>query len=449
MSFQLRPASKVEIKARVALVGPSGSGKTYTALEAALALCGDITKVAVIDTERGSAALYADEFGEFMHGVIDPPFSPARYLEALEACAAAGAEVVIVDSLTHAWSGQGGVLEIVDDAAARSRGNSFAAWREGTPEQNRLIDTVMRWPGHVIVTMRAKTEYVVEEGDNGRTQVRKLGLAPEQRRGMEYEFDLVADVDHEHRLMVSKSRCAALQDAVQRKADRVWWGSFAEWLNRGDTVQQQVAGRLAEVGFTDEQQTFIVGRYQDGATEPGDLTGVNAGKLLAHLGSDEALSRIRAALLSDDDVSSPPTGGERTDATLHGEGRGATAPAPTVGDQPAADVSPTSPADTDAPSVSSGGAAVPAAAPTVPAASAVPPDFDPDQWSVYATNKGVQTVALMKRLTDRWEDLRADFDGEDAATLKPPANSPQIRALAKKYPAVVAGAIDDLAGVNA
>lgn len=300
MTFQLRPASKVQLKARVALVGPSGSGKTYSALEAALALVDDIGKVAVIDTERGSAALYADEFGEFLHGVIDPPFTPQRYLEALEACTAAGAEVVIIDSLSHAWSGQGGVLEIVDDAAARSRGNTFAAWREGTPEQNRLVDTVMRWPGHVIVTMRAKTEYVVEEDDRGKTQVRKLGLAPEQRKGMEYEFDLVADVDHEHRLMVSKSRCAPLQDAVERKPDRGWWRPFVEWLNRGDTVQQQVASRLDEIGFTADQQAFIVGRYQDGAGKPDELTGANAGKLLTHLGSADALAKIRGALLSDD-----------------------------------------------------------------------------------------------------------------------------------------------------
>lgn len=257
---------------------------------------GDVSKVAVIDTERGSAALYADEFGEFLHGVIDPPFAPQAYLDALDVCAEAGVEVVVIDSLTHAWSGQGGVLEIVDDAAARNRGNTFAAWREGTPEQNRLVDTVMRWPGHVIVTMRAKTEYVVEEDDRGRTQVRKLGLAPEQRKGMEYEFDLVADVDHEHRLMVSKSRCAPLQDQVERKPDRAWWGLFVEWLNRGETVHEQLSGRFDELGLTEDEVAFALGRYQDGATSVDDLTGQTAGKVLTHLSNQETVDRLWQAI---------------------------------------------------------------------------------------------------------------------------------------------------------
>ncbi|MFA9432915.1 MULTISPECIES: ATP-binding protein [unclassified Egicoccus] len=445
MSFQLRPASKVQLKARVALVGPSGAGKTYSALEAALALCGDISKVAVIDTERGSAALYADEFGEFLHGVIDPPFAPARYLEALEACTAAGAEVVIIDSLSHAWSGQGGVLEIVDDAAARSRGNSFAAWREGTPEQNRLVDTVMRWPGHVIVTMRAKTEYVVEEGDNGRTQVRKLGLAPEQRKGMEYEFDLVADVDHEHRLMVSKSRCAPLQDAVERKPDRAWWQPFAEWLNRGDTVQQQVTSRLDEIGFTSGQQAFIVGRYQDGAAAPGDLTGANAGKLLVHLGDEGALKRIRAALLSDDNHQAV----EPDDSPADGEGDGEVSD-PSAGATDS-DVPPTSDHVDDPPSSTltvedTAAAASPTVAADAPSAGAVSSTgFD---WQQHARDRGVTKLDVMNALRANWERMRPGFASEDAKKL-PPNKSTEIDAWAAGYPEIVRAVIDDVADPKA
>lgn len=429
MSFQLRPASKVALKARVALVGPSGSGKTYSALEAALALVGgEIGKVAVIDTERGSAALYADEFGEFLHGVLDPPYTPEAYLAAFQASADAGAEVLIVDSLSHAWSGAGGILEMVDDAAARNRGNSFAGWRDATPEHNRLVDSLLRWPGHVIVTMRAKTEYVIEEDDRGKKVPRKVGLAPEQRKGMEYEMDVVADVDHDHKLIITKSRCAPLQDAVQAKADREWWLPFVEWLNRGDTVQQQVAGRLDEIGFTSAQQAFIVGRYQDGASQPDELTGANAGKLLVHLADEGALRRIRAALLSDDndptDHDDPPAGegdGEASDLSAGATSSDAP-PASEVTDGPS---QPSVPAGEDTGLTDSG-------SPTAETVSS-PDSYD---WRAAAKAAGLAPVAVFTALRRGWPtsepeaSLRPDKLGDvDARVADDPIVETEVRQL--------------------
>lgn len=223
-------AEKKQSRLRLALVGPAGSGKTFTALTVAQAF-GD--RVAVIDTERGSASKYAGDVAEFDVLELDT-FAPRQYVDALRAAAREGYPVVVVDSWSHAWSGAGGALEMVDKAAAKSRsGNSFAAWREVTPEHNAMVDAILRYPGHVIVTMRAKTEWVLEEDDRGRKVPRKIGLAPVQRDGVEYEFDVVGDMDHEHRLVISKSRCSALSNEVISRPGKALGETLRDWLTDG------------------------------------------------------------------------------------------------------------------------------------------------------------------------------------------------------------------------
>lgn len=207
-----RPASKRQAKLRMALIGPSGSGKTYTALLVATHLVPD-GRIALIDTERGSASKYADEFA-FDVAELDS-FHPQRYIEAIHAAEEAGYDVLVIDSLSHAWSGKDGALELVDRAAKRSpSGSSFGAWREVTPLHNALVDAILQSRCHIIAAMRAKMEYTQERDDRGRTVVRKVGLQPIQRDGLEYEFDVVGDLDQEHTLIVSKSRCKQLADAV-------------------------------------------------------------------------------------------------------------------------------------------------------------------------------------------------------------------------------------------
>ncbi|HZE34069.1 MAG TPA: ATP-binding protein, partial [Actinoallomurus sp.] len=185
-AFTFAPATKEAAKARIALAGPSGSGKTYTALVTARALAAG-GKVAVIDTERESASLYADEFTFDtlnMHA-----YDPRDLVKALGAAGAAGYAVVIVDSLSHFWMGSGGMLEQVDHAAKRSYGgNSFGGWKEARPMERQMIDALLGYPGHVIVTMRTKTEWVVQENERGRKEPKKIGTKPEQRDGIEYEF---------------------------------------------------------------------------------------------------------------------------------------------------------------------------------------------------------------------------------------------------------------------
>jgi hypothetical protein len=161
-------------------------------------------------------------------------------IAALEAAKQGGFEVVIIDSLSHFWMGTGGMLEQVDHAARRTGGgNSFAGWKEARPMERAMIDAMLAYPGHVIVTMRTKTEYVVEENERGKKIPRKIGTKPEQRDGIEYEFDVVGDLDLENTLVVAKTRCSALAKAVLREPDEEFGKTIAAWLDHG-TDQREV-----------------------------------------------------------------------------------------------------------------------------------------------------------------------------------------------------------------
>jgi len=232
MTVQFTKATKRKARARIALAGPPGSGKTWTGLLFASVL-GE--KVAVIDTERGSASKYADAF---QFDTIElTTFEAEKYIEGIEAASTAGYDVLVIDSLSHAWAGKGGMLERVDNIAARSQSkNSYTAWRDATPVQNRLIDTILQAPMHVIATMRTKTEYVIEDDARGKKVPRKVGLAPVQRDGVEYEFDVVGDMDPENRLIVSKTRCPALTGAVIEKPGKAVAETIKAWLTDGADV---------------------------------------------------------------------------------------------------------------------------------------------------------------------------------------------------------------------
>ena len=223
MPFQ--KAVKHEAKLRLSLAGPSGSGKTYTALTLATALA-DGQPIAVIDTERGSASKYSDIFS-FDVMELDT-FHPEKFVAGIKEAEQAGYAVLVIDSLSHAWNGTGGLLDIVDGIAKRRyNGNTFAAWKDATPLQNQLIDTITGSTLHVIVTMRAKQEYSSEKNEKtGKTEVKKLGMAPIQRDGMEYEFDIAADMDIDNTMIVQKSRCSALSGQIIPKPD----GKVAEIL---------------------------------------------------------------------------------------------------------------------------------------------------------------------------------------------------------------------------
>lgn len=217
-------AKRHAVKLRLALMGPAGSGKTYSALRIAKGLGG---RVAMIDTERGSGELYAD-LHEYDVLQLHPPFSPEKYINAILAAEQSNYDVLIIDSLSHAWAGPGGVLDIQDKVAKSTR-NSFSAWREVTPQHNALVDTILASPCHVIATLRTKTAYEVQQ-DNGKAKVVKVGLAPVQRDGLEYEFTLVLDLAIEgHVAYATKDRTKLFDGAYFTPSEDTGL-ALATWL---------------------------------------------------------------------------------------------------------------------------------------------------------------------------------------------------------------------------
>lgn len=216
MSAQIlfQPAVKHEAKLRLAIIGAAGCGKTYTALMLASQLAShNGGKFAVVDTERGSASLYADRWG-FDSLAMEPPYKADRLVQAIQAAEQAGYSVLVIDSLSHFWAGTGGILEEVDQAAkVKYGGNSRYAWADGTPKHNRIMDYVTGSSIHIICTMRAKPKYV-EQLEGGKTKYVKVGTEPVQRSGVDHEFDLVLNMDQEHVAQIDKGRFPELDGEV-------------------------------------------------------------------------------------------------------------------------------------------------------------------------------------------------------------------------------------------
>lgn len=238
MSIQFKPAVRTQRLLRLALIGPAGSGKSLSALKIARGLAGPEGKVAAVDTENYSLSLYANQVK--FDSVALTTFAPSSYIACIQAAAAAGYNVLVIDSLSHAWSGKDGALEQVDKRAGESSsGNSYVAWRQVTPMHNAMVEAMIQCRMHLIVTMRTKTEYVQEKDDKGKTKIRKLGLAPIQREGLEYEFDVVGDM-HNAVLTVGKTRCSSLHEAVIAKPSEQLGSDLIEWLNSG-AIEEPVA----------------------------------------------------------------------------------------------------------------------------------------------------------------------------------------------------------------
>lgn len=225
--FTFRPASKAGRKARLSIQGMSGSGKTWTGL----GICHGLSegkRFAVIDTEKGAASLYAGIGGIQFDTLPMDRYDPRDLAKALAAAGEAGYPTVFVDSLSHFWKGADGTLDQVEKASSRYGGNKFAGWKDGTPLQNDMVAAILDYPGHVVCSMRSYTEWVLE---NGKPQ--RVGMRPEQRKGIEYEFDVAVAMDLENTLEVLKSRCPALNRQVIKRPNgaRDIAGPLLAWLN--------------------------------------------------------------------------------------------------------------------------------------------------------------------------------------------------------------------------
>ena len=197
--MQLRKATRKKAKIRLGLSAVSGGGKTYSAILIAKGLCGDLSKVAVIDTENGSADLYA-HLGDYNVLPLTAPFSPERYIEAIRSCEKAGMEVIIVDSISHEWDGKGGCLEIVE-----SLGGKYQDWAKVTPRHQAFLEAILHSPCHVITTVRRKQDYEMVK-DGNKIRVEKGGLREITREGFEYELTINLEMDTKHNAVASKDR---------------------------------------------------------------------------------------------------------------------------------------------------------------------------------------------------------------------------------------------------
>jgi hypothetical protein len=236
-----KKATKSQAKARVAVFGPSGAGKTFSCLRIASGLASG-GRVAVIDTERGSASKYSDRFAFDVLELEDQ--SIEGYVEAIKLAAREGYDVLIIDSLSHAWQT---LLEEVEKLAkAKYRGNTWSAWSEGTPLQRKLVGAILAFPGHVLATMRSKTEWTTVDDGRGKKSPQRVGLAPEQGKGVEYEFDLLVEISTEHIANVIKDRSGKFQDKLIEKPGEEFGKDLAAWLSDGVPSPVRVPDAVAK-----------------------------------------------------------------------------------------------------------------------------------------------------------------------------------------------------------
>ncbi|MBT0548914.1 AAA family ATPase [Riemerella anatipestifer] len=236
--MQLRPSERKRAKIKMALQGSAGSGKTYSSLLLAQGLTnGDFSKVAIIDTENGSADLYA-HLGNYNVLSMQPPFSPQKYVQAIEVCEKAGMEVIILDSISHCW-------DYLLDYHSSLAGNSFTNWAKIKPLEKLFIDKILQSNAHVIATMRTKQDYVLNQKD-GKFIPEKVGLKAVQRDGLDFEFTLVFDVDIKHFAVASKDRTEIFMDKPEFIITSETGKKILDWCNSGKQEVPSGSKELSE-----------------------------------------------------------------------------------------------------------------------------------------------------------------------------------------------------------
>jgi hypothetical protein len=228
--LQLRKATRKKAKIRLGLSAVSGGGKTYSAILIAKGLCGDLSKVAIIDTENGSADLYA-HLGDFNVLPLTAPFSPERYIEAIKSCEKAGMEVIIIDSITHEWDGKGGCLEIVE-----SLGGKYQDWARVTPRHQEFVTAILHSPCHIITTVRRKQDYEMTKDNSGKLKVEKAGLKEITREGFEYELTANLEIDQRHNAKASKDRTGLFMGKPEFVPSEKTGEMIAEWCESGEDI---------------------------------------------------------------------------------------------------------------------------------------------------------------------------------------------------------------------
>jgi hypothetical protein len=230
--MKLQQAQRSQVKLRIGLSGPSGYGKTYSALLLAYGITNYWSKIAVIDTENNSASLYS-HIGEFNVLNLDEPYSPQRYIEAIKTCENSGMDVIIIDSISHEWSGKGGCLEMHEKFGGR-----FQDWAKVTPQHNAFLDALLQSKCHILTSTRRKVDYSLDRDMNGRTKVRKHGTKEITREGYEYEltvnFELIND---KHLVKASKDRTGLFMDKPEFIINQATGKKLKAWCSEGVSVE--------------------------------------------------------------------------------------------------------------------------------------------------------------------------------------------------------------------
>jgi len=260
--MQLRKATRKKAKIRLGLSAVSGGGKTYSAILIAKGLCGDLSKVCIIDTENGSADLYA-HLGDYNVLPLTPPFTPERYIEAIKAAEKAGMEVIIVDSISHEWEGKGGCLEIVE-----SLGGKYQDWAKVTPRHTAFIQAMLHSPAHIITTVRRKQDYEMTKDGSGKLKVEKAGLKEVTRDGWEYEVTTNLNLDSRHNATASKDRTGLFMDKPEFVPSEETGKMIAKWCDEGiETVVNNNAGEWFAKVEACTSQKDLVELYQKNKAE--------------------------------------------------------------------------------------------------------------------------------------------------------------------------------------
>ena len=253
-------ATKEKAKLRMGLTGPSGSGKTYTALNIAQYLS---KKVCVLDTEGNSASKYANLFDFCTLSLTD--CHPQNFIKAIDAAVAEGFDVIILDSFSHAYNGKNGLLELADrEKMKTSSANGFQAWAKLAPLTNALTQKLLTAPIHIIATLRVKTAYDMQKDDRGKLKPVKIGTEPIQKAGIEYEFDVLGDMDADNNLLIAKTRCPELNGQIFNKPGKEVADILNAWLNDGvepavnkadEVLNKDLSGQRIERAAAAAQQT--------------------------------------------------------------------------------------------------------------------------------------------------------------------------------------------------
>lgn len=233
MSF--KKAAKKEVKLTMGISGPAGAGKTLSALRIARGLVGPHGKIALIDTEGAKANAYADVIENgYDIAQFESPFELDKLEDTLDEAIEAGYQVIVIDSLSHFYAGEGGILQQVEDESVRNGGNGMKAWAYVTPKVNRFLEKLKAMPIHVIVTLRSKTTYEISRNDKGKVSVQKLGLAPIWKGdSIDFEMDHMLKMTTDHRAIVDKTRLIGLTDKIFDKPDEKLGKQIKEYLTGG------------------------------------------------------------------------------------------------------------------------------------------------------------------------------------------------------------------------